>query len=160
VPPRLEYLRAPQPWLQLPVVNPFAKMGLPSSDRETPTATYEELAAFRVKAIEMGLASLATAAMIAWEWLQREADIFATFMVEHYRPKHQPNMVRVIDEKTGSESWVPLFDEAGVPLYPELMNELDNIKLQRIAGLMLRRDWGARVPGQRGLSPTCPISLT
>ena len=48
---------------QLPVVNPFAKMGLRSSDRETPTATYEELAAFRVKAIEMGLASLATAAM-------------------------------------------------------------------------------------------------
>ena len=28
---------------KLPLVNPFAKMGLRSSDRETPTATYEEL---------------------------------------------------------------------------------------------------------------------
>jgi hypothetical protein len=38
--------------------------------------------------------------LIGWEWLQRETDIFATFMVEHYRPKEHPNMVRVVDEKT------------------------------------------------------------
>ena len=31
-----------------------------------------------------------------------------------------------------------------VPLYPELMAELDAIKRERIGGLMLRRDWGAR----------------
>ena len=46
----------------IPMVNPFAKMGLESSDRETPTANYEELIAFRSKAIELGLSSLATAA--------------------------------------------------------------------------------------------------
>ena len=40
---------------KLPLVNPFAKMGLRSSDRETPTATYDELQAFRAKAVEMGL---------------------------------------------------------------------------------------------------------
>ena len=78
------------------IVNPFAQMGLRSSDRETPTATYEELQAFRAKAVEMGLPSLATAALIGWEWLQREIDIFATFDVSHYRPKERPNMVRVI----------------------------------------------------------------
>ena len=39
-------------------------MGLKSSDRETPTATYAELQAFRAKAIEMGHPSLATAALI------------------------------------------------------------------------------------------------
>ena len=66
---------------KVPLVNPFAQMGLQSSDRETPTATYAELQAFRAKAIEMGLPSLATAALIAWEWLQRETDIFATFDV-------------------------------------------------------------------------------
>lgn len=63
---------------KLPMVNPFAAMGLKSSGRETPTATFDELQAFRAKAIEMGLSSLATAALIGWEWLQREVDIFAT----------------------------------------------------------------------------------
>jgi hypothetical protein len=70
---------------KVPMVNPFARMGLVSSDRETPTATFSELRAFRAKAVELGLASLATAALIAWEWLQREIDIFSTFDVSHYR---------------------------------------------------------------------------
>jgi hypothetical protein len=131
---------------KLPIVNPFAQMGLRSSDRETPTATYDELIAFRTKAVELRLSSLATAALIGWEWLQRETDIFATFDVSHYRPKEHPNMVRVIDEKTNAESWVPLFDDAGAPVYPELMAELDAIKRQRIGGLMLCRDWGERGP--------------
>jgi hypothetical protein len=48
--------------------------------------------------------------------------------------------------KTGEESWVPLFDETGAPLYPELMAELDALKRERISGLMLRRDWGDRAP--------------
>ena len=141
---------------KLPIVNPFASMGLISSDRETPTATYEELIEFRSKAAELGLHSLATAALIGWEWLQRETDIFATFMVEHYRPKERPNMVRVIDEKTTAESWVPLFDEIGVALYPELMAELDAIKRERIGGLMLRRDWGARGPWPTWPKPDMP----
>jgi hypothetical protein len=141
---------------KLPLINPFAKMGLRSSDRETPTATYDELVAFRAKAVQTGLSSLATAALIGWEWLQREADIFATFMVEHYRPKDQPNMVRVIDEKTGSESWVPLFDDASAPLYPELTKELDEIKRERIGGLMLRRDWGKRGPWPTWPEPDMP----
>jgi hypothetical protein len=34
-------------------LHPFAAMGLESSDRETPTATFDELQAFRAKAIEM-----------------------------------------------------------------------------------------------------------
>ena len=33
-----------------------------------------------------------------------------------------------------------------MPLFPELMAELDAIKRERIAGLMLRRDWGTRAP--------------
>ena len=137
----------------IPIVNPFAKMGLESSDRETPTANYEELIAFRSKAIELGLPSLATAALIGWEWLQRETDIFATFDESHFRPKERPNMVRVMDAKTGSESWIPLFDpETNVPLYPELMAELDAIKRDRIGGLMLRRDWGGKGPWPTGRS--------
>jgi hypothetical protein len=91
---------------KVPALNPFAKMGLHSSDRETPTATYAELQAFRAKAIEMGHPSLSTAALLAWEWLQREEDIFGTFDVTHYRPKERPNTVRVVHEKTREENWV------------------------------------------------------
>jgi len=131
---------------KLPLVNPFARMGLRSSDRETPTATYEDLIAFRGKAADLGLSSLATAALIGWEWLQRETDIFAVFDVSHYRPKERPNMVRVVDEKTKTESWIPLIDDAGASIYPELMDELDAIKRGRIGGLMLCRDWGDRSP--------------
>jgi hypothetical protein len=131
---------------KVPLVNPFRRMGLKSSDRETPTATFGELQAFRAKAIELGHPSLATAALIAWEWLQREKDIFATFDLTHYRPKERPNAVRVLHEKTHEENWIPMFDDAGVPLYPELMLELDAIKRQRIGGLMLCRDWGERGP--------------
>jgi hypothetical protein len=137
---------------KVPAVNPFAAMGLESSNRETPTATLAELQAFRAKAIELGLSSLATAALIGWEWLQREVDIFATFEVTHYRPKERPNAVRVIHEKTNEENWIPLFDEkTGAPFYPELMAELDVIRRTRIAGLMLRRDWG-----QHAAWPTWP----
>src|SRR5262245_43555383 len=127
---------------KVPRVNPFARMGLQSSNRTTPTATFEELQSFRAKALAMGLPSLATAAVIAWEWLQRGREIFAMFDVSHYRPKDRPHAVRVVHSKTGEENWIPLFDDKGVPLYPELMAELDAIKRTRIAGLMLRRDWG------------------
>jgi hypothetical protein len=141
---------------KLPIVNPFAQMGLRSSDRETPTATFEELQTFRAKAIGLGLPSLATGAQMGWDWLQREVDIFATFDVSHYRPKDHPNMVRVIDAKTSTESWIPLFDDAGVPLYPELMAELDGIKRERIGGLMLCRDWGERGPWPTWPKPDDP----
>ena len=140
---------------KLPHVNPFAQMGLQGSDRETPTATYEELQAFRAKAVEMGLPSLATAALIGWEWLQREVDIFATFDVSHYRSKERPDMARVIHAKTKEENWVPLFKN-GEALYPELMAELDAIKRERIGGLMLCRDWGDRGPWPTWPKPDQP----
>lgn len=35
---------------KMPAANPFSAMGLKSSGRETPTATFEELQAFRAKA--------------------------------------------------------------------------------------------------------------
>lgn len=48
---------------------------------------------------------------------------------------------------TGEENWIPLLDDrTGAPLYPELMAELDAIKMTCIAGLMLRRDWGKHDP--------------
>jgi hypothetical protein len=141
---------------KVPLDNPFAKMGLESSDRETPTATYHELQTFRAKAMEMGLSSLATAALIAWEWLQREEATFTVFDVYHYRPKEHPDAVHIIHPKTNEDGWFPLFDEKGLPLYPELMVELDVIKRERIGGLILRRDWGDRRPRATWPEPDRP----
>ena len=88
-------------------------MGLQSSSRETPHATFAELAAFRSKAIEMSYPSMATGALIGWEWLQREVHIFIRFVAEQYRPPNRPNHVYVINYKTSTGSWEPLFNSKG-----------------------------------------------
>jgi hypothetical protein len=133
----------------VPADNPFAKMGLkklaPGQKKpETPTATWDELLAFREAAVRLGYASLATAALTAWEWLQREEHLFGAFEISHYRPKARPNSVCVVHPKTGEEAWWPLFDETGKELFPELMPELDAIKEQTVSGLVFRRDHGHR----------------
>ncbi|WP_083633288.1 hypothetical protein [Bradyrhizobium sp. NAS96.2] len=129
-----------------PPRNPFERMGLQSTSRETPHATFAELVAFRAKAIEMGYSSLATGALIGWELLQREAHIFIRFMVDHYRPPSRPDHAYVISYKTSTGSWEPLLNAKGAPLYPILMAELDAIKqLRPTGGLMLRRD-GSSLP--------------
>ena len=92
---------------RVPSINPFARMGLESSQRETPAATYEELQIFRVKAREMGMLSLGTAALIAWEWCQRVKDIFTTFEIAHYRPREYPNSVRVLLERPARKHGCP-----------------------------------------------------
>lgn len=128
----------------VPLINPFRAMGLEGSSKETPTASLTELQAFRKTAKDMGLHSLATAALLAFEMLPRVQDVFATFCAEHYRPKSHPDAVCVLHPKTGEENWFPLFDDSGTPLFPELMAELDALKQDRIAGLMFRRDWNQK----------------
>jgi hypothetical protein len=128
-----------------PAKNPFEKMGLQSTNRETPFATYQELQMFRSKAIEMGYQSIATGALLGWEFLQREHHIYTTFKAEHYRPDAHAGHVHVVNPKTGHGDWTPLFNGGGKPLYPELMAELDIMKVLRpTGGLMLRRDGDGR----------------
>jgi hypothetical protein len=137
----------------VPEINPFAKMGLKKrgpgeKPRETPTATWEELALFRAKTRELGYWSVGTAALAAFEWLQREEHLIGAFLLSHYRPSARRNAVRVVHPKNGEEAWWPLFDEKQQqperhPLFPELMAELDAIKSQSVVGidgLMFRRD--------------------
>jgi hypothetical protein len=129
----------------VPTVNPFSRMGLKARSpgkpvRETPTATWEELVAFRAAARKLGYGSVATAALVAWEWLQREEHVFGAFEITHYRPKERPNSVKIVHPKNGEEAWWPLFDETGEILFPELMAELDAIKKTMVSGLVFRRD--------------------
>jgi hypothetical protein len=133
----------------VPATNPFSRMGLkarsPSQPaKETPTASWEELVAFRAAAKTLGYGSVATAALVTWEWLQREEHVFGAFEIAHYRPKERPNSVRIVHPKNGEEAWWPLFDETGEPLFPELMAELDEIKKTTVSGLVFRRDHAHR----------------
>ena len=129
----------------VPAINPFSRMGLKTHApgqpaRQTPTATWDELVAFRAAAKKLGYCSVATAALLTWEWLQREEHVFGAFEISHYRPTERPNSVRIVHPKNGEEAWWPLFDEMGEPLFPELMAELDAIKANTVWGLVFRRD--------------------
>lgn len=130
---------------KVPAINPFSRMGLKTRAPgqpvpETPTATWDELVAFRAAATKLGYNSVATAALLTWEWLQREEHLFGAFEISHYRPTERPNSVKVVHPKNGEEAWWPLFDESGEALFPELMAELDAIKQTSVSGLMFRRD--------------------
>lgn len=130
---------------KVPAINPFSRMGLKTRApgqpaRETPTATWDELVAFRMAAKKLGYDSVGTAALLTWEWLQREEHVFGAFEISHYRPKERPNSVKIVHPKNGEEAWWPLFDEAGEPLFPELTAELDAIKETIVSGLIFRRD--------------------
>jgi hypothetical protein len=83
---------------------------------------------------------VATAALLTWEWLQREEHVFAAFEISHYRPEERPNSVKIVHPKNGEEAWWPLFDDTGEPLFPELMGELDRIKETSVSGPVFRRD--------------------
>ncbi|MFB9266996.1 hypothetical protein ACFFWD_28200 [Bradyrhizobium erythrophlei] len=133
----------------VPAINPFSRMGLKSRapgqpKPETPTATWDELVAFRQAARKLGYNSIGTAALLTWEWLQREEHVFGAFEIAHYRPKRRPNSVRVVHPKNDEEVWWPLFDETGELLFPELMAELDAIKQSVVSGLAFRRDHAHR----------------
>jgi hypothetical protein len=130
---------------KVPPINPFSRMGLKTRApgqpvRETPTATWDELIAFRMAAKKLGYSSVGTAALLTWEWLQREEHVFGAFEISHYRPKERPNSVKIVHPKNGEEAWWPLFDETDEPLFPELMAELDAIKDTIVLGLIFRRD--------------------
>ncbi|WP_334525147.1 hypothetical protein [Bradyrhizobium sp. AZCC 2230] len=138
----------------VPANNPFARMGLKTrapgqAARHTPTATWDELIAFRATATRLGYDSIGTAALLTWEWLQREEHVFGAFDISHYRPSERPNSVRIVHLKNGEEAWWPLFDEGGEAIFPELMDELDAIKRAVSSGLAFRRDH----PHRRSATP-------
>ncbi|WLA54347.1 hypothetical protein [Bradyrhizobium diazoefficiens] len=128
----------------VPANNPFSRMGLRSRApgqpiRPTPTATWDELVAFRAAATRLDYRSIGTAALLSWEWLQREQHVFGAFDISHYRPSERPNSVRIVHPKNGEEAWWPLFDETGAALFPELTEELDEIRKASLPGLVFRR---------------------
>jgi hypothetical protein len=105
--------------------NPFAKMGLSYSAKPTRPVSYDEPMRFVAAADASGEGSLGTAAMIAFYWLQRQKNILTRLTWKHYRPADAPNKVRIFHHKTGEVVDLPLYDQDGSPLWPEIMERLD-----------------------------------
>ena len=122
----------------VPAQNPFAKMELTHKPKATKPVSYESLMKFITAADEAGEWSIGTAAMIAFFWLQRQTDIISRLTWQHYRPKDAPNVVRVWHHKTGEVIDIPLYDEDGTVLWPELISRLD--AAPRRGALIVMRD--------------------
>jgi hypothetical protein len=111
----------------IPASNPFA--GVDMGDykaKPTRPVTHAELLCFVTAADAAGDSSIGTAAMIAFYWLQREIDIIGRLSwTQHYRPAENPQIARIYHHKTGELVEMPLYDEDGTVLWPELMSRLD-----------------------------------
>jgi len=77
--------------------------------------------------------------MIAFYWLQRETDIIGRLSwVQHYRPADDPTIAKIYHHKTRKLVEMPLYDEDGTVLWPELMARLDTAT--RRGTLIVMRD--------------------
>jgi hypothetical protein len=123
---------------QVPLANPFAKMDLAYKAKPTRPVQYAELMRFVTAADASGEGSLGTAAMIAFFWLQRQKDILTRLTWTHYRPADAPNKVGIFHHKTGEVVDLPLYDQDGSPLWPEIMARLD--AAPRRGTLIITRD--------------------
>ena len=110
---------------QIPNINPFTKMDLEYEAKPTRPVSHAELIKFVQAADKLGESSIGTAAMIAFYWLQREGDILTRLGWTHYRPVDAPNIVRIFHHKTRKLVDLPLFDDDGTTLWPDLMARLD-----------------------------------
>jgi hypothetical protein len=122
----------------VPALNPFEKMGLSYKAKPTRPVTLPELLRFVKAADELGDSSIGTAAMIAFFWLQREEDILHRLSWSHYRPTNAEEVVRIFHQKTHELVELPLMDDDGTPLWPELTARLDSCP--RHGTLIVTRD--------------------
>jgi hypothetical protein len=122
----------------MPSNNPFAKMGIVYRPTPTRPVTYQELLCFVAEADRTGDQSIGTAAMIAFFWLQRQTDILARLSWHHYRPVDAPEVARIFHHKTHELVDIPLFDNDGSHLWPELSTRLDTS--HRHGALIVTRD--------------------
>ena len=124
----------------IPTSNPFAGVDMGEyKAKPTRPVTHAELLRFVKAADEDGDSSIGTAAMIAFYWLQRETDIIGRLSwSQHYRPAENPNIARIYHHKTTELVEMPLHDEDGTVLWPELMVRLDTAT--RRGTLIVMRD--------------------
>lgn len=118
----------------VPAVNPFERMEREYSDRTTSAATFDQLTRFVAACDEARHSSIGTAALIAWHWCVREEHILGQVIEggsiralpwSNYRPKDDLESVVLVHWKTGEKVVMPLTDEDGTQLFPDLTARLD-----------------------------------
>jgi hypothetical protein len=123
----------------IPADNPFSKVDIDYRAKVTSAAAKAQLEVFVEAADSDGSASLGTAAMIAYYWLQREEDIFLRLAWSDYRPADNPDRVMIWHNKNhGERIPLPLFDRDGSDLWPEMSARLEIV--QRVGTLIVMRD--------------------
>lgn len=132
---------------RVPSENPFEKMGLTYTAKPTKLFQYDDLMRFVAAADNAGYRSIGTAAMIAFFWLQREIDILGRLAWSQYRPSDAPDLVRIFHHKTGAPVDMPLLDDEGDDLWPDLTARLD--ASDRNGTLIITRDEPDRFKGVR-----------
>ncbi len=123
---------------RVPLDNPFSKMGLFHKAKPTRLFRHDDLVKFVSAADAASHHSVGTAAMIAFFWLQRQKDILNRLTWSHYRPADARDVVRIFHFKTKVPIDMPLLDETGNDLWPELTARLD--ASDRHGTLIITRD--------------------
>ena len=120
----------------IPISNPFEQVEVqaPKAGKTVP-ATWEQTLAFVKACDDAGYWSIGTAALVSFLWFQREEHIMGVprednkstgLLWTDYRPEENPDCVIINHPKTDEIVPVPLYSEDGDPLFPELMERLDN----------------------------------
>jgi len=113
-------------------INPFLSMGLKLAAKEpTYAPSREEYEKFKNAARDMGLQNVAAAAALAFELVQRGGDVIGrkddrgnivdAMKWSDYRPGE---WFEIIQNKTGVRLRIPMYDDDGAQLFPELEAEL------------------------------------
>jgi len=131
----------------VPSENPFSGLDLEkvATAGGAKPATREHLIEFIKVADRMGLSSVGTAAMLAFEWLVREVDLVQNFAWSDYRSEDYPGYVNIRHGKTGENVLLPLTGADGCLLYPELEARLSTTP--RLGELVIMRDQPDRKSG-------------
>ena len=119
----------------VPKENPFEGVDLKSSGRKVEVATWEDLQDFMASANNDGLHSLALAAIVSWEFLQRAEHIRTAAMWSDVEPER----IKVEHPKrAGTVVYLQRHDpQSGAPIYPEFEAQL-SITLRRGPNLVMR----------------------
>lgn len=98
-------------------LNPFTHLGISKAKARQVIVPYDMIPIAKAKAIELGLPSVATAIQLGFDAGQRPGDIRRLPL-----SRYNGQRLRVKQSKTGAIVDIPVYK------YPDLKNELDNIK--------------------------------
>lgn len=145
----------------VPRDNPFRGVTLDHGDGTAKPASREDAFALHRALVAAGEPHLAAVPLICFEWHQRPENVLAGSLAwTDWRPSSRPDHVRILHAKTGEELWQPLFDEQGVPLFPELTAYLDGLDRLGVPIVLMQPERRRRdQSGRLAKPPPAPFTL-